>query len=171
MAAIDSETLGWEYTIPDDMEAKIENGKIIVRKKESEDDKIRGKLLQWLKLKLSNPKVGFVCEEMKQWIAWLEKQGEQKPAWSEEDEENLNQLHKLIVKKAYEEYEIDTEDETLYGKWLKLDNWLKSLKPRPQWKPSEEQIEALDYAKAYLVNDELRHQADLLYNDLKKLKW
>ena len=50
--------------------------------------------------------------------------------WTEEDEENLNQLHKLIVKKAYEEYEIDTEDETLWGKYAILDNWLKSLKER-----------------------------------------
>ena len=50
--------------------------------------------------------------------------------WRYEDEENLNQLHKLIVKKAYEEYEIDTEDETLWGKHAILDNWLKSLKER-----------------------------------------
>lgn len=63
-------------------------------------------------------------------ITYLEKQGEQKSTWSEEDEENLNQLHKLIVKKAYEEYEIDTEDETLWGKHAILDNWLKSLKER-----------------------------------------
>lgn len=55
---------------------------------------------------------------------------EQKPVWGEEDEENFNQLHKLIVKKAYEEYEIDTEDETLWGKHAILDNWLKSLKER-----------------------------------------
>jgi len=53
-----------------------------------------------------------------------------KQEWSEEDEENLNQLHKLIVKKAYEEYEIDTEDETLWGKHAILDNWLKSIKER-----------------------------------------
>ena len=53
-----------------------------------------------------------------------------KQEWSEEDEKNLNQLHKLIVKKAYEEYEIDTEDETLWGKHAILDNWLKSLKER-----------------------------------------
>ena len=32
--AKDSKTLGWEYTIPDDMEATIKDGKIIVRKKE-----------------------------------------------------------------------------------------------------------------------------------------
>ena len=81
--------------------------------------------------------------EHKAAITAVKKLYEQK-SWTEEDEEELNQLHKLIVKKAYEEYEIDTEDETLYGKWLKLDNWLKSLKPQPQWKPSEEQIDVLN---------------------------
>jgi len=63
-------------------------------------------------------------------LAWLEKQGEQKATWSEEDEESLNQLHNLIVKKAYEEYEIDSETKTLYGKYATLNNWLKSLKDR-----------------------------------------
>lgn len=61
-----------------------------------------------------------------------------KCVWSEEDEENLNQLHKLIVEKAYRDYEIDTDGETLYGKWLKLDNWLKFLKDRVQPQPKQE---------------------------------
>ena len=35
----DSELKGWEYTIPEGMEAEIKDGKIIVREKESEDEK------------------------------------------------------------------------------------------------------------------------------------
>jgi outer membrane protein OmpA-like peptidoglycan-associated protein len=71
---------------------------------------------------------------------------EQKPAWSEEDENNTGQLHRLIVEKAYSEYDIDTDNGTIYGKWSKLDNWLKSLKERYTWKPSDEQLKALDIA-------------------------
>jgi len=73
--ARDSETWGWEYTIPDDMEATIKDGKIIVRKKKSEDEKIRKEMFD------------FFCQfedktlrgvDISSWISWLEKQGEQK---------------------------------------------------------------------------------------------
>jgi hypothetical protein len=39
--AQDSELKGWEYTIPEGMEAEMKDGKIIVRQKESEDERIR----------------------------------------------------------------------------------------------------------------------------------
>jgi len=46
--------------------------------------------------------------------------------------------------------------------------WLKSLRPQPHWKPSEEQMEALCYVKQF---DYGGHKVALesLYNDLKKL--
>lgn len=44
--AKDSELKGWEYTIPENMEAEIKDGKIIVKQKESEDEKIRKELLE-----------------------------------------------------------------------------------------------------------------------------
>lgn len=44
--AKDSELKGWEYTIPEDMEAEIKDGKVIVREKESDDEKIRKTLLR-----------------------------------------------------------------------------------------------------------------------------
>lgn len=66
--AKDSETLGWEYTIPDDMEARIEDNKIIVKKKESEDEKIRKGIIRCVKG--SMPDNDF----RKKYLAWLEKQ-------------------------------------------------------------------------------------------------
>ena len=47
--------------------------------------------------------------------------------------------------------------------------WLKSLKPQNRWKPSEEQMNALN---AMILNYSLSQNATLveLYNDLKKLK-
>ena len=52
-------------------------------------------------------------------------------------------------------------------------NWLKSLKgrakPQSTWKPSEEQIEALNRAM-YHVEDDVATQIAKLIGDLKKLR-
>lgn len=66
-----------------------------------------------------------------------EKQGEQKPAWSEEDEKMLQGIWDEILANKHDakEYEWKT-----YDKFL---NWLKSLTPQNRWKPSDEQIRCL----------------------------
>lgn len=144
--------------------------------KESEDEKTRGKLLQWLKLKLSNPKVGFVYEEMKQWIAWLEKQCEQKPVeWSEEDISKLNKIATII----YEAGEVQNwwRQSRLIDKETanELNNWLKSLKPQNNWKPTEEQMFILNWVANILLNqnsiveEDAAKKLQSLYTDLKQL--
>jgi len=60
----DSELEGWEYNIPEGYTASIENGKIIVKKEESEDEKIRKEILDYI-----DKSTG--C---KRWVVWLEKQ-------------------------------------------------------------------------------------------------
>jgi hypothetical protein len=56
---------------------------------------------------------------------------EQKPAeWSEEDEETLGKLHRLLVICRGEKKFIKEAD------YNKMDNLLKSLRPQPHWKPS-----------------------------------
>jgi len=75
--AKDSELKGWEYTIPEGMEAVIKDGKIIVREKESEDERIR----KWIKKELESKYVvdNIVNNVMAdKALAWLERQGEQK---------------------------------------------------------------------------------------------
>lgn len=79
---------------------------------------------------------------------WLEKQGEQKPAWSEEDEKEYKYVLKFVDnilnnygnKKDYEHCK-------------RCYDWLKSLKDRvlPQntWKPSDGQITVLELASKY----------------------
>jgi hypothetical protein len=64
-----------------------------------------------------------------------------------------------------------------YGKVGECINWLKSLKdrvqPLNQWKPSNDQMEALDFAADCIVPDEFcfkRKALKELYKDLKKLK-
>ena len=82
--------------------------------------------------------------------------GEQKPTWSEEDEKMLNNAI--------------TACNCCYFKSTII--WLKFLKKRLTWKPSDEQLEAVKRAsngsRAIAGNDYLI--MDSLYNDLKKLK-
>lgn len=78
---------------------------------------------------------------------------EQKPAWSEEDEKMLNHIIGLL--------------EGLPN----LHNWLKSLKDRYTWKPSDEQIKALLYEVYAWDEDSINGQnLKSLYQDLKKLR-
>ena len=79
----------------------------------------------------------------------------EKQEWSEEDREMLDNCLGLIQ-------EIDSTQEE--------QNWLKSLKPQNRWKPSKEQMEALDKAKNSPANYyDIRLGLQSLYNDLKKL--
>jgi len=79
-----------------------------------------------------------------------------RPAWSEEDEKELNSCIEAI--------------EACY-KWDTMVNWLKSLKERYTWKPSDEQIHAFEQVYDW-YNDNFAPSETLtsLYNDLKKLK-
>lgn len=65
-------------------------------------------------------------------IAWLEKQGEQKPFWSEEDECRFNNLIRLIDNS-------NEGDATKQG-FITFLNKIKSLKQHC-WKPTEEQMQ------------------------------
>lgn len=91
----------------------------------------------------------------------LVKQGEQKPAWSEEDEENLQNciiaISRTILFKSY--YQSN------------LIKWLKSLRQQTNWKPSDEQMNALDSTLQYSqVSHDSFGYLNSLFNDLKKLK-
>lgn len=123
--AFDSELQGFEYTIPDGYTAEIVDGKVIVKKEESEDEKIRGELIRFIKgIVISN-----VTEEQRcMWIAWLEKQekqGEYKSAWSEEDEKNALDIKCLILNYRIGNGEYD------------LCSWIDHLKERVQTQPKQ----------------------------------
>lgn len=97
---------------------------------------------------------------------------EQQPAeWSEEDEKIIDEicgnleyiLHNTI---CAEQTKVNLENRI---KWLIRP---KSLRPQPHWKPSEEQMNALDSAINYLTEHTCTPGNSLLislYNDLKKL--
>ena len=99
------------------------------------------------------------------YVEYLEKlkdrvQPQPKQEWSEEDEKK-----RLTINKAIWEY--TGEDGVTQGEAATLIHWLKSLRPQSQWKPSDEQMDAL-----WNVYRGGKEQAELatLYNDLKKLK-
>ena len=97
--AYDSELCGYEYTIPDGYEAEIKDGKVIVRKVESEDERIRKSIIAIISNYVDNsntfkPKM----------IAWLEKQGEQKrldfpyvTGWRENRLDNKPQIKHSVL--------------------------------------------------------------------------
>ena len=94
--------------------------------------------------------------------AWIEKQGEQKHAWSEEDE------------KIYQSIMDDTVQENqLSGKQT---DWLKDIKYRyfsqhqNTWKPSDEQMKVLQWCMPLWVEPKSKAILESLINDLKKLR-
>ena len=88
---------------------------------------------------------------------------EQKTAWSEEDEKNTNR----IIDAIKSVYCIEAIDGTYDFK--KIFAWLKSLKQRCTWKPSDEQMEVLKEA-TNIVGSKYKSCLNSLYSDLKKLK-
>lgn len=130
---------------------------------ESEDERIRRDIIHYILYKAD----GVSEEQEHSWIAYLEKQKEQKPAeWSEEDEAILSEIISFFrdgtVKLQH--------DLTLYANWL--ENRLISLRPQPHWKPSEEQMKAIENVIKCELSAGLHTRANILQtlqNDLKKL--
>ena len=228
--AKDSELLEWVYYIPEGMEAEIKDRKVIIKKAESEDEKIRKEIINYILYKAD----GVSEEQEHSWIAYLEKQKdiedrwiedrgqcfwngveegkmlaekqkEQKPEWSEEDEnarQNLIAHFEGKVLRLSDEakkeavawlkslrpqpkQEWNEEDEE-HRQWIlecladgkrKVPefaeqyqvafDWLKSL--RPHWKPTEEQMKALEDAFRKDGSDKYRKTINSLYQNLKKL--
>ena len=167
--ANDSELCGWEYTIPEGMEATIVDNKIVVKKKESEDERIRKELLKHLKEGADGYEPAGGSEDYKRWLVWFEKQGEQidlanKEYWRRYREGKQEILDKYSeLEKQGEKGTIRNDKEIPLSAWNEEDEmmlecvldkigdlgtgemykfWLKSLKDRYTWKPSEEQIKA-----------------------------
>ena len=91
----------------------------------------------------------------------------QQPAeWSNEDTNALLFLHELISF-GYTERFFDAQTAEDMRRWL--NERLKSLRPQPHWKPSEEQMEALKDAFRKDGGNEYRKVINSLYCDLQKL--
>ncbi|MBO7684898.1 MAG: hypothetical protein J6Y20_05020 [Lachnospiraceae bacterium] len=91
-----------------------------------------------------------------------------KPAeWSDDDEKQLNWFYRLLDF-------IGKEFPSTWGQNHKGGKeWLKSIRPQPQWKPSKEQMSslktAIDYYKDRTHDEIVCPYLESLYDDLKKL--
>ena len=99
-----------------------------------------------------------------------------KQKWSEEDEDKLNDILEMIkYADVLPPYDVPSckghlRPSNEYKETLS--SWLKSLRPQPHWKPSKEQMEALESAvKLYKeTHFEMYHERIVsLYEELKKL--
>lgn len=100
-------------------------------------------------------------------IDWLKSiknrvQSQQKQEWSISDERILNNIF------TYLGYAKDGNKYCTPELICEAENWLKSLKPQPHWKPTKEQMENLEYA-INTVDKCCEDSLQSLYNDLKKL--
>jgi hypothetical protein len=171
--------------------------------KESEDERIRKEIINYF---AKGKEYLSLCSIGKDDIlAWLEKQGEQKPTiemksaeeslgidsetynkivdeciygeqkpqriisaeakealydkpdWSEKDENVLEDIEEAIINYWHG----DTQDIIL--------DWLKSLRPQNHWKPSKEQMKAIEHIcdRNYNVDLDI---LDSIYRDFKKLR-
>jgi hypothetical protein len=107
--------------------------------------------------------------ENKDVIDWLKSlkdrvQPQPKQEWSEEDKKMYNVVHDL----AWESYKTSRRlDIPTFGI---INDWLKSLRPQKQWKPSEGQLECLGYAIEKAEKDWSPLTNNRIYLTLKALK-
>lgn len=87
-----------------------------------------------------------------------EKEGEQNPAWSEEDEKQARQIERIVH-----------NDGCTQKLQKQIADWFKSLKDRCTWKPSLAQINALSIVSKGNAPDDMEAIVSL-YQDLKKLR-
>lgn len=101
-----------------------------------------------------------------------ESEDEQKPAWSEEDEETLKILDRDL-QEFYSRRKAQAGS-PLFESQMQNVRWLKSIKDRYTWKPSDEQIKAFEnfvrgiWESCY--DSPYENKAKLLYSLLEQLK-
>ena len=149
--------------------------------KESEEERIREEIIRFLYAWRGDSKVD-------KWIAYLEKQKE--PLTPEEKMNHPLYLEGFDVGRKIREVvvgpkEWSDEDEAFLKVAIAICNrysrkdiadWLKSIRPQPHWKPSDEQIQALTVAIDEAARCEEPYWRDSLHDvllslhtDLKKL--
>ena len=153
---------------------------------ESEDEKIRKKVVDVLKLNIKGAESQmqasrgvdrtfevYACNKV---IAWLKSlRPQKKQEWSKEDVEMIDWLircceseHKELCNDRYGHQEIVSDlKRDCRKKW----DWLESLKdkvvPQKQWKPTEEQIQTLEYYMHALTCNEHK---EVLFGLMEQLK-
>ena len=113
-------------------------------------------LAQAIKCVNNSGKLDVSTEEVEDWLKSLKPQPKQE--WSEEDDVIMLQIIDCLQDNAKEDI------------FYSATEWLKSLRPKTHWKPSDEQMRYLKkvYESYYLCDPE-RGALESLYNGLQKL--
>ena len=133
-----------------------------LKESESDDERIRKALIEHVKGIYKGCCTEEASKERDMFLAWLEKQGEQKPTWSKEDERHFSWLIEHLGQSA--------------GLYDNLIDWLKSLKERYTWKPSDEQIKVCKEVYVDILAtkgfdlDTVNNELNRLEEKLKKLR-
>ena len=99
--------------------------------RESEDERIRKEIIAFLKHYHTGEGDSVTYDN--DWLVYLEKQKEQKPAeWSEEDEKKIGRLRSVVNQLASYTDSLDVNGDYCEGDYAELDTWLKSLRPQSQ---------------------------------------
>lgn len=184
MIRLPQESGEWRYHIPNGYTAEIADGFVVIRPKESEDErneKIRKQLISSFDYEMS--KYGNVEWEKgisyREVIVWLEKRKEQKPEWSEEEKKKLNRIYQVLGWAMDEHAFWNTKRLIGDKEGVELQDFLRSIaKPKePCWKPSEEQMRCLQAVVQYVNKKSLMSTTGYspaavlqsLYIDLKAL--
>lgn len=150
--------------------------------KENDDERIMKNIIATIHLYYGEP----LEDEAKEMIAWLEKKGEQKIKTTEEslgiDSDTYNKIVDECIYGEQKPASWSKDDEKQarqieriahYGctqkSQKKIADWLESLKERYTWKPSDEQMNTLEYYMHNLICNEHKEVLFGLYADLKKL--
>ena len=108
-------------------------------------------------------------EKLEKAIAWLERQGQQKPTWDRDDEKMIEALTNGV-----EHLEVEDEWNYIYSETdsipiSKVKKWLKSLEPKDSWKPKMVYLIALKWVSNNIQHRAHKEEIDELLNELQKL--
>ena len=136
---------------------------------ESEDEKIRKELVKYF---TEGREFLSLCSVGKEEIlAWLEKQGEQKLGWSNEDEIGL-----IDALDCVEKARKVAKDENCMGNAWYAERWLKSLKgrclpePKQEWSEEDEEIIKLIESSTWDGEKLTQGEAGIVHKWLKSLR-
>jgi hypothetical protein len=99
------------------------------------------------------------------WLKSIKDRVQPKQEWSEDDEEMFNEI--ILDLKALKNRDTGEAGKAAYQREI---DWLESLRPQSQWKPSEEQLKSLKEVIDVGHFTSYPNALEILYEQLKKLR-
>ncbi len=175
----------YEHEIPEGYEVRIEGNKIIIERKKSDDEKIREMMIQYFtEMKEKGGSSSLPYDDV---LAYLERQEEQKPTHVPKFKVGDN------IKYRGDIYEITTIETNNNGSFYYVsvigtpsdpddvktcigpagEKDIRLLSSQSHWKPSKDEITAIEVAVKYLLahtsDEQLRKNVISVFEHLKQL--